>query len=118
MIQLIICGFITGLVCVWNYTYSKLSANPDYALQNPIVLKISTLVRNVGVPLFLLFLVYALTWSAAAYIISMVVGMAAALGAYKVGRAKGFMHFIGIIACIPLVLINGMLLYLVLRYLV
>ena len=41
MIQLILCGLVTGLLYFWNYKYCKLSADPAYALQNPIMLRIS-----------------------------------------------------------------------------
>ena len=93
MIQLILCGLVTGLLYFWNYKYCKLSADPAYALQNPIMLRISSIARSVGTPAVLAFLFYT----------------------YKGGKGKGFMHFMGIIAWIPWVCLNGMLLYLIMK---
>lgn len=115
MIQLIMCGFITGLLCFWNYTYCRLSAEPAYALQNPAVLQISAVIRKIGIPVFIAFLIYTLVWSAVYYAGSLLAGLLAGAGAYKLGRGKGFIHFMGIVACVPLVLVNGMILYLIVR---
>ena len=93
MIQLILCGLVTGLLYFWNYKYCKLSADPAYALQNPIMLRISSIARSVGTPAVLAFLFYTLAWSAVYYLVSLFVGIVAA-GNYKAAE-KGFMHFMG-----------------------
>lgn len=115
MIQLILCGFVTGLLYYWNYKYCKLSADPAYALQNPIMLRISATVLRIGTTVYLVFLFYMLAWSAVYYLVSLLAGGLAAGAAYKAGKGKGFMHFIGIISWIPWMCLNGMLLYLVMK---
>ena len=68
MIQLILCGLVTGLLYFWNYKYCKLSADPAYALQNPIMLRISSIARSVGTPAVLAFLSF-IPWRGAPSII-------------------------------------------------
>ena len=54
-------------------------------------------------------------WSAVYYLVSLFVGILAAGLAYKGGKGRGFMHFMGIISWIPWVCLNGMLLYLIMK---
>ena len=46
-------------------------------------------------------LFYTVEWSAVYYLVSLFVGILAAGLAYKGGKGRGFMHFMGIIAGFP-----------------